>query len=218
MDKKTNMEKYVEIRNQYYNEWKAAEAASDAARIRSAELTTAGFEAKKARYKAGEDQPAPAENEWKSALSAEKEAQDAERHARLAFYIAHDDAKRATLEYLREAAAEILIRYTGKAYGEKTRDKIAASRPLVTAPTGFFKEGNKMYFIKDSAQTALFKAQLPKMLRAAGWRERDIMSRAAGMTTTHDNGTQVWTIYTKPDEDGRRDTAQWHTGRECWTG
>ena len=40
MDKKTNMEKYVEIRNQYYNEWKAAEAASDAARIRSAELAT----------------------------------------------------------------------------------------------------------------------------------------------------------------------------------
>lgn len=75
-----------------------------------------------------------------------------------------------------------------------------------------------MHFIKDAAQTALFKAQLPKMLRAAGWRERDIMSRAAGMTTTHDNGAQVWTIYTTPDEGGRRDSAQWHTGRECWTG
>ena len=147
MDKKTNMEKYVEIRNQYYNEWKAAEAASDAARIRSAELATAGFEAKKARYKAGEDQPAPAEKEWKEALNAEKAAQDAERHARLAFYIAHDDAKRATLEYLREAAAEILGRYTGKAYGEKTRDKIAAEAAE--------KTGYRMYINANRASSEI---------------------------------------------------------------
>lgn len=147
MDKKTNMEKYVEIRNQYYNEWKAAEAASDAASIRSVELATAGFEAKKARYHAGEDQPAPAEKEWKEALNAEKAAQDAERHARLAFYIAHDNAKRATLEYLREAAAEILSRYTGKAYGEKTRDKIAAEAAE--------KTGYRMYINANRASSEI---------------------------------------------------------------
>lgn len=111
---KTKMQEYLAIREQYYVAWKAAEDESDAARIRSAELATAGFEAKKARFHAGEDQPAPAEIEWKNALSAEKEAQDAERRARLAFYIAHDNAKRATMEYLREAAAEILSRYTGQ--------------------------------------------------------------------------------------------------------
>lgn len=131
---KTKMQEYLAIREQYYSAWKAAEDESDAARIRSAELATAGFEAKKARFRAGEDQPAPAEIEWKNALSAEKEAQDAERHARLAFYIAHDNAKRATMEYLREAAAEILSRYAGKAYGEKTREKIAAE---AAEKTGF---------------------------------------------------------------------------------
>lgn len=64
---------------------------------------------------------------------------------------------------------------------------------------------------------AEYKRQLPAMLRAAGWRERDIMSRADTIRTTYDGPAAVWTIYTKPDDDGHRDSAQWHTGRLAWT-
>ena len=56
-----------------------------------------------------------------------------------------------------------------------------------------------------------------EMRAGAGWRENDVMNRAEHVEAERDGRAAVITLYTAPDDDGRRDSAQYHTGRHCWT-
>lgn len=58
-----------------------------------------------------------------------------------------------------------------------------------------------------------------EMRAAAGWRENDILNRVEDFDAERaENGQFVITLYTGPDDDGHRDSAQYHTGRHTWTG
>lgn len=56
-----------------------------------------------------------------------------------------------------------------------------------------------------------------EMRKSAGWRENDVMNRAEYVEADRDGLHAVFTIYTTPDDDGHRDSAQYHAGRHCWT-
>ena len=58
-----------------------------------------------------------------------------------------------------------------------------------------------------------------EMRAAAGWRENDILNRAEDFDAERaPNGNFIITLYTGPDDDGHRDSAEYHTGRHTWTG
>lgn len=69
---------------------------------------------------------------------------------------------------------------------------------------------------KAALQIAL-AAYGAEMDRAAGWRERNIMSRATCARLDTYDGAPLITIYTAPDETGRRDSAQYSAARHTWT-
>lgn len=57
-----------------------------------------------------------------------------------------------------------------------------------------------------------------EMRAGAGWRENDVLNRLEDFEPEKDsNGNFIFTFYTAPDADGRRDSAQYHTGRHAWT-
>ena len=133
-DLKKAMDAREEIRSAYYAEWKQAEHESAEAQAVSIDLHTASWQARIARRKAGEETPSAAEKAYDAALEDEARKEARERSARLAYYIAADNAKRATLEYLTAAAVETLRPYTGKPYGPKTEQKISEEH---AARTGY---------------------------------------------------------------------------------
>lgn len=71
---------------------------------------------------------------------------------------------------------------------------------------------------KELALIAVFGLWGEEMRKNAGWRENDIMNRAEDFSPEKDgSGNFIITLYTGPDDDGHRDSAQYHTGRHCWT-
>lgn len=58
-----------------------------------------------------------------------------------------------------------------------------------------------------------------EMRASAGWRENDVLNRLEDFDAERaPNGNFIITLYTGPDDDGHRDSAEYHTGRHTWTG
>ena len=72
---------------------------------------------------------------------------------------------------------------------------------------------------KELALIAVFGLWGEEMRKSAGWRENDVLNRAEDFDAERaPYGNFIITLYTGPDDDGHRDSAEYHTGRHTWTG
>ena len=132
--------KYAEVK-------KAWDAARDREKARRAEL-----DAVSAEYSAALDQyitlrekaAARKENKalFESLKDREKAASDALTLARIETAIYRDNARRALLDEIKPAALQILAKYAGKPYGEKTRAKIAEEIKTATGLRAYLSQNS----------------------------------------------------------------------------
>lgn len=126
---------------------KAWDAAKDREKARRAE-----FDAASAEYGAALDQyitlrekaAARKENKalFESLKDREKAASDALTLARIETAIYRDNARRALLDEIKPAALQILAKYAGKPYGEKTRAKIAEEIKTATGLRAYLSQNS----------------------------------------------------------------------------
>lgn len=123
------------IESACYDAWKQAEQRSTTA---SAALSAA-IDAKFAARKTGEPWTQADQKQLDERREYAADAERKENAARLAYYISADNARRALIEELTGTACEILNKYSGKPYGEKTREKISAEIEARTQYTAYIK-------------------------------------------------------------------------------
>lgn len=119
------------IENACYNAWKQTEQSSTTA---SAALSAAIDAKFAARRNTGEAWTQADQEQLDERREYAADAERKENAARLAYYISADNAKRAQLEEMLIEACDVLNKYSGKPYGEKTREKISSE---IAARTGY---------------------------------------------------------------------------------
>lgn len=119
-----------------YDAWKQAEQGSTTA---SAALSAAIDAKFTARRNTGEPWTPEAQKQLDERREYAAAAEKKENAARLAYYISADNARRALIEELTGTACEILNKYSGKPYGEKTREKISAEIEARTQYSAYIK-------------------------------------------------------------------------------
>lgn len=124
------------IESAYYDAWKQAEQSSTTA---SAALSAAIDVKFAARRNTGESWTQADQKQLDELREYAADAEKKENAARLAYYISADNARRALIEELTETACEILNKYRGKPYGEKTREKISAEIEARTKYRAYIK-------------------------------------------------------------------------------
>lgn len=130
------------IRNAYYNAWKQAEKNSTEATDALSAAIDEKISTRRAAIRADKAWALDPETQKRIDEYTERsaEAERNENHARMAYYISADNARRALIEELTVAACEILNKYAGKAYGEKTSKKICAEIEARTNYRAYIKQ------------------------------------------------------------------------------
>jgi hypothetical protein len=130
------------IMEKYRAAWKDAEKISSAAAEAMSAALNEKWDARRAAHKNGEKfEKDPAQEARIDELTAEAARKEKdENRARLAYYISADNAKRALIEGMTRSAVEILNKYAGKPYGEKTREKISAEIADCTGYRAYIKD------------------------------------------------------------------------------
>lgn len=124
------------IESACYDAWKQAEQSSTTA---SAALSAAIDAKFAARRNTGEAWTQADQKQLDERREYAADAEKKENAARLAYYISADNARRALIEELTETACEILNKYSGKPYGEKTSEKISAEIEARTQYRAYIK-------------------------------------------------------------------------------
>lgn len=124
------------IESACYDAWKQAEQRSTTA---SAALSAAIDTKFSARRNTGEPWTPEAQIQLDERREYAADAEKKENAARMAYYISADNARRALIEELTGTACEILNKYSGKPYGEKTREKISAEIEARTKYRAYIK-------------------------------------------------------------------------------
>lgn len=124
------------IESACYNAWKQAEQSSTTA---SAALSAAIDAKFSARRNTGEAWTQADQKQLDERREYAADAEKKENAARMAYYISADNARRALIEELTGTACEILNNYSGKPYGEKTREKISAEIEARTKYRAYIK-------------------------------------------------------------------------------
>lgn len=119
-----------------YDAWKQDEQRSTTA---SAALSAAIDAKIAARRNTGEAWTQADQKQLDERREYAADAEKKENAARLAYYISADNARRALIEELTGTACEILNKYSGKPYGEKTREKISAEIEARTQYSAYIK-------------------------------------------------------------------------------
>lgn len=129
------------IESACYDAWKQAEQSSTTASAALSAAINLKFSSRREAHESGKAwTPDP---ETQKQLDERREyaaaAEKKENAARLAYYISADNARRALIDELTRAACEILNKYSGKPYGEKTREKISAEIEARTQYRAYIK-------------------------------------------------------------------------------
>lgn len=124
------------IEDACYDAWKQAEQKSTTANA----ALNAAIDAKfSARRNTGEAWTQADQKQLDERREYAADAEKKENAARIAYYISADNARRALIEELTKTACEILNKYSGKPYGEKTREKISAEIEARTQYRAYIK-------------------------------------------------------------------------------
>lgn len=124
------------IESAYYDAWKQAEQSSTTASTALSAAIDAKFAA---RRNTGEAWTQADQKQLDERREYAADAEKKEHAARMAYYISTDNAHRALIEELTATACEILNKYSGKPYGEKTREKISAEIEARTQYRAYIK-------------------------------------------------------------------------------